>query len=41
MMLPKTSGYVKCFDETKYMSFLIKDEELLKAYSKYRVRLAI
>ena len=28
MMLPKTSGYAKSVDETKYMSFLIKDELL-------------
>ena len=28
-------GSVKCFDETKYMSYLIGDEEeLLKAYNK-------
>ena len=32
VMLPKMSEYVKCFDETKYISFLIGDEELLKAY---------
>ena len=29
IMLPKMNGYTKCFDETKYMSFLIKDDELL------------
>ena len=29
-MLPKISGYARSFDETKYMSFLIKDEKLLK-----------
>ena len=27
-------GYAKHFDETKYMSFLIKDDELLKKYHK-------
>ena len=26
-MLPKMGGYVKSFHETKYMSFLIKDDE--------------
>ena len=31
-MLPKMSGYVKCFDETKYISSLIKDSKLLKQY---------
>lgn len=25
MLLPNTSGYVNIFDETKYISFLIKD----------------
>ena len=34
IMLPKFSGYVKCFDETKYMSFLIEDEKLLKTCNK-------
>lgn len=29
-MPPKISGYAKSFDKTKYMSFLIKDNELLK-----------
>ena len=28
------SAYRKDFDETKYMSFLIKDEELLKKHNK-------
>ena len=27
-------GYDKCFDETKYMTFLIKDEELLETYNR-------
>ena len=36
MILPKMSEYVKCFDETKQMSFLIKDEELLEAYNRIR-----
>ena len=34
MMLPKMSAYEKCFDETKYMSFLIKYDELLVKYNK-------
>ena len=33
-MAPKMSRYTKTFDETKYMSFLIKDDELLKKYNK-------
>ena len=33
-MLAKMNGYVKCFDETKYVPFLIKDEKLLKVYNK-------
>ena len=28
------SGYTKSFDETRYMFFLIKDNELLKKYNK-------
>ena len=28
------SAYRTDFDETKYMSFLIKDDELLKRYNK-------
>ena len=31
-MLPKMSEYRKDFDDTKYMSFLIKNEELLEKY---------
>ena len=30
IMLPKISRYRKSFDETKYMSFLIKDDKLLE-----------
>ena len=30
IFLPKVSAYRKYFDETKYMSFLIKDDELLE-----------
>ena len=31
---PKMSVYAKSFDVTKYMSFSIEDEKLLKAYNK-------
>ena len=34
IMLPQTSAYVKGFDgETKWIHFLIKDDELLKKYN--------
>ena len=34
IMLPHTSGYVKGFDgETKWIHFLIKNDELLKQYN--------
>ena len=33
-MLPKTSGYTKRFNETKNMSYLIKDDELLGKFNK-------
>ena len=34
MMLPKTSAYVKSHDgETKWMHFLIEDNELLEKYN--------
>ena len=32
IFLPKTSSYRGDFDETKYMSFLMKNEELLEKY---------
>ena len=32
--LPKTSGYVKFFGETKSKLFQIKDKELLAVYNK-------
>ena len=33
-MLPKTSAYVKSYDgQTKWMYFLIEDDDLLKKYS--------
>ena len=33
-MLPKLSTYRRDFDETKYMCFSIKDDELLEKYKK-------
>lgn len=33
-MLPNMRGYANRFDETKYISFLIKDDRLLKKYNK-------
>ena len=34
MFLPIMSAYKREFDKTKYMSFLIKDNELLEKYYK-------
>ena len=34
MFPPKMSAFRKDFDETKYISFLIKDDESLKKYNK-------
>ena len=34
MILPKMTAYRRDSDETKYMSFLIKDEELLEKYNE-------
>ena len=34
IFLPKMSAYRKDFNETKYIYFLIKDDELLKRYNK-------
>ena len=34
IFLSEMSAYRKDFDETKFMSFLIKDDELLKNYNK-------
>ena len=31
---PKMSGYTQSFNETKYMSFLIRDDKLLEKYNK-------
>ena len=33
IFLPKMCAYRKDFDETKYMSFLTKDDELLEKYN--------
>ena len=32
------NGYVKCFDENKYTSFLIKDGDLLKNMIKSGIK---
>ena len=34
IVLPKMSSYRRDFDETKYISFLIKDDELLEKYNE-------
>ena len=34
IFFPKMSAYGRDFDETKYMSFLINDEELLEKYNE-------
>ena len=34
IFLPKISAYRKSFDETKYMSFLIKDDKLLESHNE-------
>ena len=41
LMLPKLSGCRKCFDKTKYMTFLIKDDELIKNLMKFWKKLGI
>ena len=41
VFLLKMSAYRKDFDETKYMSFFIKDDELLKNIIKFGKRLKI
>ena len=34
IMLPKTTAYVKCYDgQTKWMYFLIEDDDLLQKYN--------
>ena len=34
IFLPKMSTYIRDFDETEYMSFLIKDDKLFKKYNE-------
>ena len=34
----KMSEYIKCFNETKYISFSVKHEELLEAYNKIWIK---
>ena len=34
ILLPIMSAYRRNFDDTKYMSFLIKDDKLLEKYNK-------
>ena len=34
IFLPKMTPYRKDFDETKYISFLIKDDEFLEKYNE-------
>ena len=34
------SGYTNRFNETKYMSFLIKDDQFLEKYNKIRVKVS-
>ena len=41
ILLPKTSVYRKNFDETKYISFLLKDDELLEKHNKIWKKLKI
>ena len=38
ILLPKMSAYRKDFDETKYISFLIKDVELLEKYEFFFIK---
>ena len=37
IMLPKMNRCTKIYDETKYMSFLIKYDELLEKYNNIRI----
>ena len=41
IFLRKMSAYRKDFDETKCMSFLIKDDELLEKYNEFGKQLKI
>ena len=40
ILLPKMSGYIKCFDEANYMYFLVEDKKLLKVYDKIRDKIS-
>ena len=41
-MLPKTSGYVKIYDgQTKWMYFLIEDDDLLGKYIITEIKLVL
>ena len=37
-MLPKMSTYTRNFDETRYMFFFIKDNELLENIMKFGIK---
>ena len=41
VILSKMSAYRKDFDESKYMSFLIKDKELLENIMKFGIKSAM
>ena len=41
IMLPKITRYVQSFDESKYISFLIKDNELIEKYNNILDKVAI
>ena len=42
IMLPKTSSYVKGYDgETKWIYFLIEDDELIKKYNEIWIKISI
>ena len=43
IFFPKMSAYRRDFDETKYMSFFIKDDELLEKYNEIweKVKIAL
>ena len=38
IMLPKMSTYTRNFDETRYMFFFIKDNELLENIMKFGIK---
>ena len=41
IFIPKMSAYRRSFGETKYMSFLMKDDESLEKYHKFGKKLEI